>query len=201
MSDQTDTLTTSRLVLRPFALTDAPAVQRLAGAREIADTTLLIPHPYPDGAAEQFIAGTHAEREKGENYVFAITLRASGELCGSMGLKVTKQHERAELGYWIGVPFWKHGYCTEAGRVVVRFAFEELQLNSVNAHHFVRNPVSGRVLQKLGMHFEGRLRQHVKKGDRFEDLDAYSILRVDWISTSPGSLFLADTQRIEKLSA
>jgi [ribosomal protein S5]-alanine N-acetyltransferase len=175
-------LTTARLVLRPFALTDAADVQRLAGAPEVADTTLLIPHPYPDGIAEEFIVGTQAELEKGENYVFAITLRQTGELCGSMGLKVTAKHERGELGYWIGVPFWSHGYCTEAGRAVIGFAFDTLRLNLVNAHHFVRNAASGRVLQKLGMRYEGHLRQHVKKGDGFEDLHCYSILRSDWAS-------------------
>src|SRR5438045_3014662 len=94
-----------RLRLRPFALEDAPAVQRLAGAREIADTTLLIPHPYPDGVAEAWIA-THAGAfEKGESASFAITLRTSGELCGAIGLGMQAPHRRAELGYWIGLPY------------------------------------------------------------------------------------------------
>jgi [ribosomal protein S5]-alanine N-acetyltransferase len=173
-------LTTSRLVLRPFALADAPDVQRLAGAPEIADTTLLIPHPYPDGAAEQFIAATQTDFEKGENYVFAITLRGTGELYGSIGLKMDPRHERGEMGYWIGVPFWNRGYGTEAGHALLRFAFDTLRLNSVTAHHFIRNPASARVLQKIGMTYEGHLRQHVKKGDRFEDLHCYCILRSEW---------------------
>jgi [ribosomal protein S5]-alanine N-acetyltransferase len=175
-------LQTDRLRLRRFEKRDALAVQRLAGAAEVADTTLLIPHPYPDGAAEGFIESTHADWEKGEQYVFAITLHATGELCGSIGLKVSAKHERGELGYWIGVPFWNHGYCTEAGRAVLKFAFEELKLNTVGAHHFVRNPASGCVLQKLGMKYEGRLRQHVKKGDRFEDLECYSTLKSEWLA-------------------
>ena len=174
------TLGSKRLRLRRFEKEDASAVQRLAGAAEVADTTLLIPHPYPEGVAESFIESTHADWEKGEQYVFAIMLRASGELCGSIGLKVSAKHERGELGYWIGVPFWKYGYCTEAARAVLEFAFTQLKLNSVVAHHFVRNPASGRVLQKIGMKYEGRLRQHVKKGEQFEDLDCYSILRSEW---------------------
>jgi RimJ/RimL family protein N-acetyltransferase len=175
------TLPTERLLLRPFLVSDAPAVERLAGAREVADTTLLIPHPYPAGAAKQFIEGIRAEFEKGEQYVFGITLHATGELCGSMGLKISAPHQRGELGYWIGVPFWNRGYCTEAGRAILRFGFEELELNSINAHHFIRNPASGRVLQKLGMRHEGCLRQHVKKIDHFEDLECYSILRSEWL--------------------
>jgi RimJ/RimL family protein N-acetyltransferase len=177
-----DILQTDRLRLRPFEREDAPAVQRLAGAAEVADTTLLIPHPYPDGAAETFIVSTHADWAKGEQYVFAITLRSNGELCGSIGLKVSAKHERGELGYWVGVPFWKHGYCTEAARAVLEFGFTKLKLNTVVAHHFVRNPASGCVLQKIGMKYEGRLRQHVKKGERFEHLDCYSILRSEWMA-------------------
>ena len=175
-----DILQTDRLRLRRFEMADAPVVQRLAGAAEVADTTLLIPHPYPDGAAEGFIEMTHADWDKGEQYVFAITLRNTNELCGSIGLKVSPKHERAEMGYWIGVPFWNKGYCTEAGRAVLEFAFTRLKLNSVISHHFVRNPTSGRVLQKLGMKHEGTLRQHVKKGERFEDLECYSILKSEW---------------------
>jgi ribosomal-protein-alanine N-acetyltransferase len=173
-------MVTTRLLLRPFTVSDAPAVERLAGAREVADTTLLIPHPYPEGAAKKFIEGVRAEFEKGEQYVFAITLRSTGELCGSMGLKIAVPHQRGELGYWIGVPFWNQGYCTEAGRAVLRFGFEKLELNSINAHQFVRNPASGRVLRKLGMRHEGCLRQHVRKVDHFEDLECYSILRSEW---------------------
>lgn len=173
-------LQTKRLLLRPFREEDASEVQRLAGSVEVADTTLLIPHPYPDGAAEGFIASTRADWENGEQCVFAITLISSGELCGSMGLKVSPKHERGELGYWIGTPFWNQGYCTEAARAVLEFAFKKLNLNIVVAHHFVRNPASGRVLQKLGMKYEGRLRQHVKKGERFEDLECYSILKTEW---------------------
>ena len=180
MVDPKLSLETPRLGLRRFRKADAAAIERLAGAWEVADTTLLIPHPYPNGAAEAFIAQTHADWDAGEQYVFAITFGASGGLCGSMGLKVSARHERGELGYWIGAPFWGNGYCTEAAQAVVRFGFEELRLHSIVAHNFIRNPASGRVLLKLGMKHEGRLRQHVKKGGRFEDLDCYSILRAEF---------------------
>src|SRR5581483_4261772 len=129
-----DTMKTERLILRPFTLDDAPDVQRLAGVREVALNTLHIPHPYPDGAAEAWIA-KHGE---GPEIVFAID--ANGQLAGAIGLVVDRPHDRAELGYWIGVPFWGRGYATEAARAMLRLGFEENGLHKIFAHVFTRNP-------------------------------------------------------------
>jgi RimJ/RimL family protein N-acetyltransferase len=170
------TLKTERLILRPFVLCDAPRVQLLAGDRAVAATTKAIPHPYEEGMAEAWI-NSHQERfDNGEDAVFAIALKASGELIGAIGLVLKLKQENAELGYWIGKPFWGQGYCTEAGRAVLQYAFTELRLHRVHAHHFSNNPASGRVMQKLGMRHEGCLRQHVKKWDTFFDSEAYGIL-------------------------
>ena len=170
-------LQTQRLILRPFVLEDAPQVQRLAGEREIAATTLAIPHPYADGMAEEWIS-THQEQfSKGEAAIFAIVLSASDELLGAIGLGIWKEHARGEIGYWIGKPYWNNGFCTEAAREVMRFGFEELGLSSIFACHFRGNEASGRVMQKLGMVKEGTLRQHVIKWGVAEDLVFYDILR------------------------
>lgn len=171
------TLHTERLILRPFRLDDAPAVQRLAGDRAIASTTANIPHPYDDGLAEQWIS-THAARyNAGECVNFAITLRESGELIGAIGLEINRDHARAELGYWVGVPYWNQGYCTEAARAVVRYGFAGLRLNRIHAIHFSRNPASGKVMQKIGMRHEGKLRQHISRWGVFEDVECYGMLR------------------------
>jgi RimJ/RimL family protein N-acetyltransferase len=170
------TLTTKRLVLRPFAPDDAAAVQRLAGDRAVADTTLSIPHPYPDGAAERWIAG-HAERYAGrEIMVLAVALRDGGELAGCISLRLHDEHGRAEMGYWMGVPYWNLGYCSEAARALVAYGFEQMGLHRIYAHHLTRNPASGRVMQKVGMTYEGTLRQHIRKGDRYDDVTSYGIL-------------------------
>jgi len=174
------TLQTERLLLRPFALADAPAVQRLAGERAIADTTLNIPHPYEDGMAEEWIGTHQAKFNAGELANFAVVLRATGELIGAIGLVVSRRFDRAELGYWIGRPYWQQGYCTEAARAVLAYGFTALQLNRIHATHLRRNPASGRVMEKIGMTKEGLLRQHAKKWDRYEDLVQYGILREEW---------------------
>lgn len=172
-------LTTERLLLRPFTLADAPDVQRLAGDRDIAATTAAIPHPYEDGMAEAWI-GQHPERfAGGESVVFAITHKADGALLGAIGLELNAEQQRAELGYWIGKPHWNAGYCTEAARAVLRYAFEALRLRRVFAHHFGRNPASGRVMEKIGMRHEGTLRQHTIKWGTIDDLEVYGLLRAD----------------------
>jgi [ribosomal protein S5]-alanine N-acetyltransferase len=184
LSLEQPTLTTERLILRPFEPADAPAVRTLAGTREIADTTLHVPHPYPEGAAEQWIA-THATRfTAGTLATYAIVGHESSEVVGAVGLAIEPQHALAELGYWVGVPFWGRGYATEAARALVSFGFNAYQLHRVQARHMVRNPASGRVMQKLGMRYEGTHRDAVRKWDRFEDIAVYAVLAADWNARS-----------------
>src|ERR1700746_2272380 len=116
-------LHTDRLVLRPYVLSDVADLVRLAGAREVAATTLRIPHPYREQDAIEFISSSPAEAETGTSARFAITLRDSGVLVGGIGLRIDPPHQHAELGYWIGVPYWGRGYATEAARAVVRYGF------------------------------------------------------------------------------
>ena len=179
-------LETPRLLLRPFALSDAQSVQALAGDAAIADTTLRIPHPYEDGMAEEWI-GTHERLfESGEQANFAITRKTNRELVGAIGLVIEGGADRAELGYWVGKPGWGQGYCSEAGRAVLAFGFETLHLQRIHACFFPRNPASGRVLEKLGMIREGVLRRHVKKNGLYEDIVVCGILREEWFK-EPGT--------------
>ena len=181
---QQPTLETPRLILRPFAPTDEDRIRELCGARQIADTTLNIPHPYPKGAAVEWIA-THAPGfAAGTLANFAIASRESGDLIGAVGLVINPTHAHAELGYWIGVPYWGRGYATEAARTVVGFGFEPLGLHRIFATHFTRNPASGRIMQKIGMRREGLCRGAVRKWDRYEDLVLYALLADD-LSASP----------------
>ena len=180
-------LTTPRLTLRPFTSDDAADVERLAGAWEIADTTLNIPHPYPEGGGEKWIkthAGTWA---RGAGLTLAITLRATPtRLIGAIGLDIAPEHARGELGYWIAAAEWGHGYATEASRAVVAFGFDALALHRIQARHFTRNESSGRVMQKLGMRLEGVNREVYLRWGRFEDVAVYSVLAQEW-TAQPGS--------------
>lgn len=174
------TLTTERLILRPFVHEDAADVTRLVSDRRIADTTLNIPHPYEETVAEAWI-GTHAEvADRDEGLTLAVTERASGAIVGAVALTITRAHRRAELGYWVAVEHWGHGYATEASRAMLDYAFGALDLTRVVAHCLTRNPGSWRVMEKLGMRREGELREHVIKWGVPEDIWIYGLLREEW---------------------
>lgn len=177
-------LTTRRLVLRAFVASDAAEVQRLAGDFAIADTTLEIPHPYEPGMAETWFATHKPKFEAGEVVALAITAGDGGTLIGAVGLSIRQRFDRAEIGYWVGKPYWGQGYCTEASQAAMEYGFKEFNLNRIFAVHFKRNPASGRVMQKIGMKQEGLLRQHIKKWDRYEDMVVYGILRSEWVAPS-----------------
>lgn len=174
-------LVTERLVLRAFVPDNGPAVERLAGAREVAEMTLTIPHPYPSGGGAAWIA-THGDAwQRGEILSLAICERADEDaVVGAVGLVLAAAHRHAEIGYWIGRDWWGRGYATEAARAVVAYGFTELRLHRILGRHFTRNPASGRVLQKLGMRLEGTHRDAYLRFGRFEDAVVYGLLEGEW---------------------
>ncbi|MEW5924322.1 MAG: GNAT family N-acetyltransferase [Candidatus Zixiibacteriota bacterium] len=177
---QLQTLETERLILRSFTLDDAAVVTELAGAYEIAYNTLLIPHPYKEEMARNWISTHQPELEADHTLTYAITHKQEGYLIGAIGLNIERVKDPAEIGYWIGTPYWNKGYCTEAAQAVVQYGFDRLHLHQIYATHFARNQASAKVMQKLGMKFICRLPQWVKKWDEYIDLDLYTILRDEY---------------------
>lgn len=178
-------MVTQRLELRPFSLADAAAVQALAGDPRVADTTSAIPHPYEDGMAESWISSHRAFFEAGKGVICAVTLRGSGQLVGAIDLILDDDRKKGAVGYWIGLPFWGNGYCTEALKALVDFGFRHyVELHRIYAIHMTRNPSSGRVLEKAGFQHEGRLREHLRARGRMETVEMYGILRDDWQARS-----------------
>ena len=162
-----------------------PAVRTLAGDRRVAEMTLL-PHPFEGAAADEWLRTRMEGAREGRSETFSVMLQEDGPtLIGHAGLVLDRAHEKAELHYWIGVPFWGNGYATEAAQELLRHAFENLRVKRVHADHFARNPASGRVLQKIGMKQEGFLRKDFKRWGRFEDLVVYGILVEEWSQKHP----------------
>jgi [ribosomal protein S5]-alanine N-acetyltransferase len=175
------TLETSRLILRPLSLADALLLQDAAGAREVADTMISIPHPYPDDEAGQYIHRQIQDSRAGHSVSFVIERKSEKVFCGVIEIRdIEREHSQAELSFWLAVQMWGQGYMSEALKPVLRFGFEDLDLNRLYAYHMVRNPGSGKVLQKNGFVQEGVLHQRVRKWKVFEDVKVWAILRGDW---------------------
>jgi len=173
-------LETDRLILRPVELIDAARIRLLASDYTVAAMTLTTPHPYPEGAAEAFVAQAQEQMASGNSYTFAVIGQSEGTLVGLIGLHPTPAHHRAELGYWMGVEYRGGGYMTEAVRRVIRFGFEELELSRIYAACFAENAASERVMQKSGMKLEGKLRNHFMRFGNFHDGLYYGLLRDEW---------------------
>jgi len=171
-------LDTPRLRLRPLERADASAIQKAAGVREIADTMISLPHPYPIVEAERYVAQQRAEQNAGRAVTFTIEQKVEGWFCGLVEVRdIDQEHSQGELSFWLAVDAWGQGYMSEVVQAVVQYGLEGLGLNRLYAYHMLRNPASGRVLEKNGFKQEGLLRQRVRKWGQFEDVALWAILR------------------------
>lgn len=135
---------TDRLLLRPGWPEDAPALAAAIGEECIVRNLARAPWPYGVEEARSYLATGFAELKPS----FLIVTPADGRLIGGIGLDVG--HGAAELGYWLASTHWNRGYATEAGRAVLAIARDALRLRRIVSGHFVDNPASSRVLEKLG---------------------------------------------------
>ncbi len=143
-------LETARLVLRAPRPEDAGWIERLAGDWEVARLTARIPHPYPPGEAARFIASL----PEGDGLTFAIERRGDAETIGMIGAR--PGGAEAELGYWIGRPFWGQGFASEALEALVRHLFLRHRFQRLVASARPENRASIRVQEKTGFAFAGR---------------------------------------------
>lgn len=156
---------------------DAEGVRALAGNPAIYATTLNVPHPYEEGMAEKWIATHAVSFYERRGLCLAVCEKDRGQLAGTVSFGIANPHQRAELGWWIGEPFWNRGYCTEAAAALVAYGFENFPIRKFTSHYLASNPASGRVMQKIGMQQEGYLHQHVVKEGVRHDIVLYGLLK------------------------
>ncbi len=175
------TLKSQRLILRPFKMSDAAAIAELANDKDIATNTENLPFPYYEHHAIDWIRAHQYMYDDDQMLTQAITLAKKGTVIGAIGLEFTKSYHHAELGYWLGKPFWGMGYATEATKRIVHHGFMDLKLHRIHAFHLSQNPASGNVLKKLGMLHEGSMREHILKWGEYLNTEFYGILRSEYI--------------------
>ncbi|MCB9848896.1 MAG: GNAT family N-acetyltransferase [Phycisphaeraceae bacterium] len=174
------TIETERLTLVIPARGDALSIAAICEAPDVSANTLTLPHPYTEADAHDFVDRVEAGMEAGNRVTFLIRRRADGAGVGTIGLVLEPPHHRAELGYIIRLSERGQGYATEACRGVLAYGFGELGLHKITAAWFTDNPASGRILEKLGFHEEGRLREHFFRGGRWRDTVSVGLLRQEF---------------------
>ena len=170
-------LETDRLILRPSRAEDAGVISELLNDRSIPDTAMYIPYPCPISVVQDWISKHQKKYEDGVSSDFYIELKSSGNVVGAVHLDFDKENDSAELGYWIGKPYWNQKYATEAVKAVLTYALDQRNVRRVFAYYLCRNIGSRRVLEKCGLTPEGILRKHVKKWDKYEDIQYFSLMR------------------------
>lgn len=173
-------LPTSRLLLRALQMDQAEVLYRLANGPKIADNTANIPSPYTLQTAQDFIVGIAEKYRAGEVLNLGMHVRATGELIGMVSLRLNARHHAGHLGGWVAAHARNQGYAAEAASAVMDFGFATLGLQRVGSQCFGRNKASARVMQKIGLHYEGCLREAFFKNGVYEDLLTFASVRGDW---------------------
>ncbi|PRY41290.1 GNAT family N-acetyltransferase [Umezawaea tangerina] len=151
-----------RLVLREFADTDLDAVHSFAADPLVTRYTDFGPNSLDDTRAFLAEATSQVTTPGRTHFALAATLADSGELIGSVAIGVTSaRHRQGEFGFVFHRGFWSRGYATETGALLLRFGFDHLRLRRVSATCHPDNHASARVLEKVGLRFEGRMRSHL----------------------------------------
>ena len=176
----TRTIETARLTLRRLELADAEKMfrnwtsddkvtrfLRWDAHKAISDTKDMI---------QQWVDGY----QENSTYYWGIYLK-DGEMIGSIGITITSEYDsKGELGYKIGSRWWNQGYSSEAARAVIAYMFRNTDIERIESYSSVENPASSRVMEKIGMHYEGLLRHYYKTRDSFHDCTLYGIIRKEW---------------------
>ncbi len=180
-----------RCTIRPWSLADADSLVRYANNRKIAMKLRdIFPHPYKSEDALNFLKYVMSETP---TTTFAIG--SNVEAIGCVGLRFGSDVNRlsAELGFWLGEPFWRKGIMSEVVRAFVPWAFEQFQLVRIEAEVFGSNEASAALLEKAGFEREGRLRSSILKDGVIEDSLVYRRIH-DHSSNQAGERGLRPTQ-------
>jgi len=163
--------------LRPFRLEDKERLVELGNNKNISDNlTDGFPHPYTLDAAIKFI-----DESLKNDPIRRFAIEEDGVYVGNIGLHPSDDIYRfnAEIGYFIGEPYWNRGIATKAINIMCKYGFEVMKLKRIHAGVFAYNPTSRHVLEKCGFEFEGTFKKGLFKKDEFHDEFRYALVNND----------------------
>lgn len=175
-----EALSTDRLILEAFEHVPAETWYGLIRDKEVAQTTLSLPHPCSLTDAEVWKGQQVDAIKQGRMLRWSIGKKDSGDIVGAIKLSLNKRFNSAEIGYWIGKKYWGNGYAIEAASKVLNYGFQDLKLNRIEAYAMVINKASSRILLNLGMQKEGLHRQLIRRWGNYVDVESFAILLDDW---------------------
>ena len=180
----TPTLETERLILRKLNIFDAQDVFDYAKEPQVASYVTWEPHKTIEESV-QFIKWLIERTERDEAGDWGIELKENRKIIGSRGFRSCDfKNSCGILGYWIGKDYWGRGLMTEALKRIIKFSFEDLKINRIEAMHVPDNIASGKVMEKAGMAYEGYLRQKIFAKGIYRDVKIYSIVKGDLYITN-----------------
>lgn len=175
------TLETKRLILRKMTLDDAEDVFECCSDLEVFKFVGGKAHRTIEDT-RRFLKDVFEKYERKEIVVWGLFHKEHSKLIGDCGfIKWDASQARAELDYLLSKEYWNQGLMTEAVKEVIRFGFEKMQLNRIQAICELDNIASARVMEKVGMQFEGVLRNYIQHEGKPLDMKMYSIIRKEWI--------------------
>lgn len=173
-------LRTPRLRLRKLTMRDAVDIYRYSRDPEVARHVLWDAHR-SIGDSRAYLRYMTRRYRTHEPASWGIELTETGHIIGTIGFMwVQQDNNAAEVGYSLSREYWNRGLMTEALRAVIRYGFESMSLNRIEAQHETTNPASGAVMRKCHMQKEGTLRGRLFNKGRYVDVDLYAILRRDY---------------------
>ena len=175
--DKFPKIETERLFLTELRAEDISNIVKYASNKNISDFTQNIPFPYAEKDAIFWINMANQGFKNRNQYTFAIRQKDKDDFIGGIGIKIERKNNRAEIGYWIGEPFWGNGFATEATKAVIKFGFENLDMNKFTSSHLANNPASGKVLKNSGMKREGELKEQILKNSKYIDLILFGLTK------------------------
>ena len=172
-------LVTKRLTLRRLEAGDASRISLLAGDWEVSRMMAAVPRPYDEAMVKNWIDLTLRQWEAGVTYDFTIERGEDKLVIGGIGLERTNT-AKAELGYWLGRPYWRQGYGAEAAGRVIKFGFNDLGLDCIVSASLPTNTSSIGILEKLGFTFQCREQQYFPARGEKKEVASFALSRAEY---------------------